>query len=115
MFNPFNKSKPDIQAAPFPVVTAAQSAPDYLRSIVEAVEDGWELPASEQYDHAFHFYMADLLRPIEAMEEDFADKQLLLRSHVQRMVEIAPDLFDKALRRTPFESGYLIEGDNQDV
>lgn len=110
MFNPFKKSKPDLQASPFPIRSAAQSAQDCLLPIVEVVEENWELPASEQFDHAFHFFMVESLRPIEAMEEDFADKKLLLRSRVQRMVEIAPDLFDKALRRTPYESGYLIEG-----
>lgn len=110
MFNPFKKSKPELQASPFPITSAAQGAQDYLQPIVEVVEENWELPASEQFDHAFHFFMVESLRPIEAMEEDFANKQLLLRSHVQRMVEIAPDLFDKALRRTPYESGYLIEG-----
>lgn len=110
MFNPFRKSKPDLQPSPFSITRAVQETQDYLHPIIEVVEENWELPASEQFDHAFHFFMVESLQPIEAMEEDFADKKLLLRSHVQRMVEIAPDLFDKALRRTPYESGYLIEG-----
>jgi hypothetical protein len=115
MFNPFKKSKPEIQAPPLPVVSATQNAPDYLQPIVEVVEENWELPASDQFDHAFNLFVEELLRPIEMMEDDFADRQLVLQGHVQRMVEIAPDLFDKAMRRTPFESGYFIESEIQDA
>ena len=117
MFSPCkkSKSKPEIQAPPLAVASASQSAPDYLMPIVEVVEESWELPCADQFDHAFRLYVEALLRPIETMDDEFADQQLVLFGHVQRMVEIAPDLFDKAMRRTPFETGYFIESEKQDA
>lgn len=104
-----------VDAAPKPVRLKDAIKADYLVRLTQPFEESWEAPASEQFEHAFQAYVDDLLAPAEALDDELAEKKVLLRGHVQRMVEIAPDLFDKAMRRTPFETGFFIEQENGDV
>lgn len=112
MITPLKALKPDAEILPEDAPVIANRSPSYLTPIVQVIEENWELPAQEQFDHACRQFLEELLQPIEQMEDEFADRQLELISHVQAMVQIAPDLFDKAMRRTPYETGYLIKGDD---
>lgn len=106
----FGRKKTEIEAAPVPVVRASRGAPTYLTSLVKTVEESWEIPDAGQYDHAYQGYLGEILEPIEDMQGALDEKHLLFRLKLQRMIEIAPDLFEKALRRHALETGYFIEG-----
>ena len=106
-FTRSNKSK--FKAAPAPSKRAAQSVPHYLKLIVRTVEELWEKPDPNQYDGAYQDYLIDLQKPIEEIETAIEEKTVLFRCTVERMVEIAPDLFEKALGRSAFETDYFID------
>ena len=72
------------------------------------VEENWEAPDAAQYQHSFDGYLHDLLTPIAGLEDELEAKRLQFRLKVERMIEIAPDLFDKALRKSGLEVGYLV-------
>ena len=72
--------------------------PDWLKPIIQDIQD-WETPDSDQIEYAFMGYQADLNAPIEKLDKELADKILEGREVVQRCIEIAPDLFEKVLRR----------------
>lgn len=86
--------------------------PDWLRPLIQDVRD-WEAPDGDQLEHSFMGYQADLDAPIEKLDKELADKTMEGREVVQRCIEIAPDLFEKVLRRYPNGTGYHIEGDKK--
>ena len=53
-------------------------------------------------------------RASQAAELRIAEELALFRSTVEWMIEIAPDFFEKALRRSAFETGHFIQGDDDD-
>lgn len=89
---------------------APETLPAYLSPLLTAVEDDWEAPDAGQYQHSFECYLADRLTPLGDMQDALEEQKLLFRLKVERMIEIAPDLFDKVLRRSGFETGFLIDG-----
>ncbi len=105
----FGRKKGEIEAAPVPIPRAADGVAAYLVPLVKTVKEDWETPDAEQYDHAYRRYLEEILEPIEDMQDALDEKQLLFSLKLQRMIEIAPDLFDKALRRHSLETGYFIE------
>lgn len=109
------KRKAKIKAAPIAALRRGQVLPEYLKSLVATVEEDWELPDPAQYQNCLEQYLDDILLPLSEMEEALDDKRIQFRIKVQRMREIAPDLFEKALRRTAFEAGYLLREDEHDV
>ena len=106
------KRKPPVAlplaAPPFTPPTATDTAPADLKPIVATVEEGWEAPDAAQYQHSFDGYIHDTLLPIAALEDELEAQRLQFRLKVERMIEIAPDLFDKALRKSGLEVGYLV-------
>lgn len=94
-----------------PVVRGNHEVPKYLSHIIAGIEQNWEPVDPEQLDHALERFMAANLVPIERLESELEKQNLELRSILYRMVELAPDLFDNALRHTTWETGYLIAGD----
>jgi hypothetical protein len=96
-------------AAPlFAQASATPTAPAYLKPIVATVEENWEAPDAAQYQHSFDGYIHETLLPIAELEDELEAQRLQFRLKVERMIEIAPDLFDKALRKSGLEVGYLI-------
>ncbi len=100
---------PKTQTAPALSKSPVQTVRSYIKPLVLTVEETWEAPDSDQYDHAYQGYLEELHRPIDAIEQEIQQKLAAFRCKVEQMVEIAPDLFDKALSRSAFETGYLIE------
>jgi hypothetical protein len=94
-------------AAPV-VVREKEDCPEWLEAIIDDVRD-WEVPDSDQLAHAFDGYMASLSAPIEALEQEQQERILRGRQLIQRLSEIAPDLFEKALQRYPMDTGYYLE------
>ena len=88
--------------------TATQAAPAYLKPLVATVEEAWEAPDAAQYQHSFNGYIHETLLPIAELEDALEAQRLQFRLKVERMIEIAPDLFDKALRKSGLEVGYLM-------
>jgi len=107
-FSRRNKSK--FKTAPAPSKRAAQSTPAYLNPIVLTVEETWETPDADQYDYARESYVEHLQKPFLKLETDRRLKTVLVTHKVERMIELAPDFFEKALSRSAFETGYFIEG-----
>ena len=107
----FRRKKAALEAAPAPVSRGAQSVPLYIEPVVLTVEETWEEPDPDQYDHAYQGYLDDLQKPIESIETAIEEKAAVFRCTVERMVEIAPDFFEKALARSAFETGYFIDTD----
>lgn len=101
-----------IQAPSAPVQRASQEVPSHLKPLVLTVEETWEAPDPAQYENALQDHMAALLEPLDEQERSIEEKRVLFRRTVERMVEIAPDLFEKALARSAFETGYFIGGGN---
>ena len=92
---------------------AAQTIPAYLLPIVLTVEDTWEAPDADQYDHAREGYLEHLQQPFLELEKDRQALAVLVTHKVEQMIELAPDFFEKALSRSAFETGYFIErGEN---
>ena len=114
MFQNFRKSPPKIKTAPAPAKRAAQSVPAFLQSIVLTVAETWETPSPDQYDHARHGYVEHLQQPFLKLEKARQLKTVLAMHKVERMIELAPDFFEKALSRSAFETGYFIERGNDD-
>ncbi len=87
---------------------------EWLAPILEDVKR-LELPDHDQLDHAFQGYLDELHAPFEAHDEAIETLVLEAREIVQRVLEIAPDLFDKAMRRSPLDNAYtpIIEGEKQ--
>lgn len=110
----FRNREVSFEAQPAPDRRIARDVSEWLRPLVMAVEQGWEAPDADQYDHAFQGYLDTILDPIAELEAALEEKQLVFRLKLQRMIEIAPDLFDRALRRSAFEAGYFIEKGNDD-
>lgn len=113
----FEKLRSDANTAPraVPAKGIAGTASDHLAQLIDQFEESWEAPAGEQFEHVFQAYTEELLAPVAALDDELAEKKVELRGHVQRMVELAPDLFDKAMRRTPYRTGFFIEQENDDV
>ena len=109
MLRNFPKPRPKNEALPIHSERASDGAADYLQPIVRAIEETWEAPDPDQFDHAYQGYLEALFAPIELLESEHAEQTDLFRFQLQRMIEIAPDLFEKALRRSAYETGYLID------
>ncbi|WP_316861071.1 hypothetical protein [uncultured Cohaesibacter sp.] len=105
------RKKVTATATPAPVIKASQEVPDYLGDIVAQVEEHWESVDPEQFDHALEAFNEANFIPLEMLETDLEKQGLELRNVLQRMIEVAPDFFDKALRRSGWESGYLLDGE----
>ncbi len=103
------------EAAPIPVSTVTQSVPTYLKPIVLAVEEAWEAPDADQYDHARAGYLEHLQQPFLELEKDRQALAVLVTHKVEQMIELAPDFFEKALSRSAFETGYFIERGESNV
>ncbi|MEM6914118.1 MAG: hypothetical protein AAF511_09085 [Pseudomonadota bacterium] len=97
-----------VSAPLFVQPTATENAPAYLKTIVGTVEETWEAPDAAQYQHSFDGYIQDTLLPIAQLEDELEAQRLQFRLKVERMIEIAPDLFDKALRKSGLEVGYFV-------
>ena len=110
----FRNREVSFEAPPAPDRRNAHDVSEWLRPLVMTVEQGWEAPDADQYDHAFQGYLETILDPIAELESALEEKQLVFRLKLQRMIEIAPDLFDRALRRSAFEAGYFIEKGKND-
>lgn len=108
LFKPKPLPATRLDAQPFPQPSASQTVPHYLKPIVATVEENWEAPDAAQYQHSFDGYLHDLLMPIAGLEDELEAKRLQFRLKVERMIEIAPDLFDKALRKNGLHVGYLV-------
>jgi hypothetical protein len=108
------KKPASIEAAPFARPSATETAPVYLKPIVSTVQETWEEPDAAQYQHSFDGYIHDILTPIATLEDDLEAQRLQLRLKIERMMEIAPDLFEKALRKSGLETDYLLEGPRDD-
>lgn len=93
---------------------ASKTTPSYLTPLTATVAENWEAPDAAQYQHSFDGYLQELLLPIAGLEDDLEAQQLQFRLKVERMIEIAPDLFDKALRKSGLETGYLIKEPRDD-
>ncbi len=98
-----------------PTSAAAQSLPDYLRPIVLTVGETWEIPDADQYDYAREGYVEQLQKPFLKLEKDRRLKTVLVTHKVERMIELAPEFFEKALSRSNFETGYFIGGRNNNA
>ena len=93
-----------------PVSNAVQSLAAYLKPIVLTVEETWEIPDADQYDYAREGYVEYLQQPFIKLEKERRLKTVLVTHKVERMIELAPEFFEKALSRSAFETGYFIEG-----
>lgn len=103
------KPPPTPVSAPlFAQPTAKDTAPSYLKTLVATVEETWEAPDAAQYQHSFDGYLQETLLPIAQLEDELEAQRLQFRLKVERMIEIAPDLFDKALRKSGLEVGYFV-------
>lgn len=109
MIKRFLKQRRKTEALPVQRKQASDGAPDYLQPIVRTVEESWEAPDPDQFDNAYQGYLEELLPPVDQLEGELAEKTDQFRFQMQRMIEIAPDLFEKALRRSAYETGHLIE------
>lgn len=96
-------------APAFVQAKASATAPSYLAPLTETVEESWEAPDAAQYQHSFDDYLHELLAPIAELEDALEQQRLQFHLKVERMMEIAPDLFEKALRKSGLETGYLIK------
>ncbi len=104
-----------VLAPPARLKRASNDAPAYLQALVRAVEESWEAPDAAQYENCFDHYVEALLEPLTEEHLSIEETLALFRSKVERMIEIAPDLFEKALRRSPLETGYFIDGGDDDT
>ena len=112
IFSRRNKSK--IKAGPAPTNSNVQSVPVYLQSILLTVAETWETPSPDQYDHARQGYIEHLQQPFLKLEKIRQIKTVLVTHKMERMIELAPDFFEKALSRSAFETGYFIERGKSD-
>lgn len=103
-----------VDAPPAQVTRASKEVPAYLQPLVATVEETWEAPDPAQFESSLDGFTEELLRPLSEEELRIAEERALFRSTVERMIEIAPDFFEKALRRSAFETGYFIQGDDDD-
>ena len=104
----FKKKIHTVEAPVVPQDRSSDAASPYLKPLVAWVEEHWEVPPAEQYEHSYQGYLEEITDPIEGLEDRLEEKELLLRLKVQRMIEIAPDLFEKALRCNGVETQYFI-------
>ncbi len=107
--NPSRKKPPKIETASALINSAAKLLPDYLQEVVRTVEVNWEEPDSDQYDHAYQGYLEEQQTPFLKLELIRAQKVARAKHIAERMIEIAPEYFEKALSRSAFETGYFIE------
>ena len=110
----FQKKKTKIKAASAPKFSNAQSIPAYLQSIILTVAESWNAPDPGQYDHARQGYIEHLQQPFLKLEKIRQVKTVLVTHKVERMIELAPEYFEKALGRSAFETGYFIERGKSD-
>lgn len=68
----FLKPRRRTEALPIQKDRAADGVPDYLQSTIRAVEETWEAPDPDQFDHAYQGYLAELLSPVEKLESELA-------------------------------------------
>jgi hypothetical protein len=95
--------------------TISQKTNERIAELVRQLEESWEEIGGEQFEAAFEAFVDDLNEPVEAMEDELADKTIELRTQVQRMMEVAPDLFDKALKNSPHHSGFITSQEENHV
>lgn len=112
-FHRRNKSK--AKAAPASIIDATQSVPAYLQSIVLSVAETWHSPDPNQYDHARQGFVDHLQNPFLKLEKSRQLKTVLVTHKVERMIELAPNFFERALSRSAFETGYFIEKGKNDA
>ncbi|MBO6814525.1 MAG: hypothetical protein JJ891_06675 [Rhizobiaceae bacterium] len=97
------------------VETVSRNTNERITVLARQLEESWEEIGGEQFEAAFETFVVDLNEPIEAMEDELADKTIELRTQVQRMMEVAPDLFDKALKNSPHHSGFITSQEENHV
>ena len=86
-----------------------------FRPLVATVESDWEAPAPEHYETAYQAFVEELLEPLDELNQSIDEKRTLMRTRIERMIEIAPDLFEKALERSGLERQYLVERGQDDA
>lgn len=87
--------------------------PEYMRGIIEAIERG-EAPKHEQLEYAYEKFVEHITNPLRQMDQDQHELWLRARSVAERMIELAPEFFDRALRRHPRETAYFIEKNTEE-
>jgi len=95
-------------AAPL-VVKKPDNHPDWLEAVIRDVRN-WEVPDADQLYHAFDSFLEAQSAPIEAIDKQQLERIMSGREIIQRLIEIAPDLFEKALTRYPFDTGFYLDG-----
>ncbi len=108
--NIFRKKKPKIQA----FSASVKSYPGSSRPLVQTVIENWEAPASEQYDHAFEEYLANLAEPTFELVKARRAKTVLLVHTIERMRELAPDFYEQAISHAGLNQQNLIERRSDD-
>ena len=106
----FRKKAPKIQA----LTPAVEPYPNHLKPLVRSVIENWEVPAHEQYDHALEEYLAGLKRPNLALEKEKRGKTVRLIHTVERMMELAPDFYERAISHVGLDQQHLIEWRSDD-
>jgi len=101
----FRNKTPRIQAS----TPAVKPQPNFLRPLVRTVLENWETPAPEQYGHGFEEYLESIKQPIGALEKEKRTKTVLLIHTVERMMELAPDFYERAISRAGLDQQKLIE------
>ena len=91
------------------VIKMPDDHPDWLEAVIQDVRN-WEVPDIDQLDHAFDGFLEAQSAPIEEIDRQQLERILRGRELVQRLLEIAPDLFEKALQRYPLDTGYYLDG-----
>ena len=102
-------------ATPVPLRHRGDEIPAYLKPLVLTVEEDWEAPDPAQFQNALQAYVEDLLEPLDGMERALDEKRVLFRCKVERMMELAPEFFEKALARSAFEAGIFIENGGENA
>ncbi len=87
----------------------ADNPPEWLEPILMDARN-LEIPDSDQLDHAFNGFLDSLHAPIEKIEAQISGQIFEGREIVQRTLEIAPDFFEKSLKRYPLDTGHYIDG-----
>lgn len=89
-------------------LSGRRETPPFLQNLIRTIRDTWECPTAHDFEAARDSYAAHLQEPFLAIAEEREVKLALLRSKVEAITALAPDLVERALRRTPFETQYFI-------
>ena len=104
---PFKTSSQNFKAKIRASTPAVKSYPRFAYRIIRCVIESWEEPQAEQYENAYEEFIQELSAPARALQRQRRAQIVRITTKIDRMKELAPDLFERALSHTGIEQNQI--------